>query len=225
MAELDLEHFLPYRLSVLSNRVSQGIARTYEERFGLSVTEWRVIAIIGRYPGLSATEVAQRSAMDKVAISRAVRRLLDQGRIEREHNDADRRARHLRLSDAGRAISRRNRAGRARLRAPDQGRAERRGESDAGAVDREDRGGCLGGWLVGWLVGCFLLGGARLLHGIGFRGHPNRRQGRLPQLSARGDLSGRACGSLPWLVSLVGDCLFERHIQTPAGPPHPEMPG
>lgn len=104
MATLDLEHFLPYRLSVLSNRLSQGIAETYERRFGLSVTEWRVIAIIGRYPGVSATEVAQRSAMDKVAISRAVRRLLDEGRIEREHNDADRRARHLRLSPAGREI-------------------------------------------------------------------------------------------------------------------------
>ena len=104
MASLDLEHFLPYRLSVLSNRVSRGIAETYEERFGLSVTEWRVIAIVGRYPGLSASEVAQRAAMDKVAISRAVRRLLDQGRIEREHNDADRRERHLQLSSAGRAI-------------------------------------------------------------------------------------------------------------------------
>jgi DNA-binding MarR family transcriptional regulator len=104
MTTLDLEHFLPYRLSVLSNRVSQGIAETYEARFGLSVTEWRVIAIIGRYPGLSATEVAQRSAMDKVAISRAVRRLLDSGRIEREPNDADRRARHLRLTGAGQAI-------------------------------------------------------------------------------------------------------------------------
>ena len=104
MASLDLEHFLPYRLSVLSNRVSRGIAETYEERFGLSVTEWRVIAIVGRYPGLSASEVAQRAAMDKVAISRAVRRLLDNGRIEREHNDADRRERHLQLSSAGRAI-------------------------------------------------------------------------------------------------------------------------
>lgn len=104
MATLDLEHFLPYRLSVLSNRLSRGIAETYEERFELSVTEWRVIAIIGRYPGLSATEVAQRAAMDKVAISRAVRRLLDQGRIEREHSNADRRARHLRLSADGQAI-------------------------------------------------------------------------------------------------------------------------
>jgi DNA-binding MarR family transcriptional regulator len=104
MTTLDLEHFLPYRLSVLSNRLSQGIAATYEARFGLSVTEWRVIAILGRYPGVSATEVAQRAAMDKVAISRAVRRLIDSGRLEREPNDADRRERHLRLTPAGRSI-------------------------------------------------------------------------------------------------------------------------
>ncbi|MDT8450175.1 MAG: MarR family transcriptional regulator [Wenzhouxiangellaceae bacterium] len=101
---LDLEHFLPYRLSVLTNHISQGIARTYEQRFGLSVTEWRIIAILGRYPGLSATEIAQRSAMDKVAISRAVRRLVDAGRVEREHSNEDRRARHLWLSDEGRRI-------------------------------------------------------------------------------------------------------------------------
>ncbi|MEM7054557.1 MAG: MarR family transcriptional regulator [Pseudomonadota bacterium] len=103
---LELEQFLPYRLSVLSNRVSQGIARTYQERFGLSVTEWRVIALIGRFPGLSASEVAQRSAMDKVAISRAVRNLLDQKRIEREASADDRRTRHLSLSDSGQAIYR-----------------------------------------------------------------------------------------------------------------------
>lgn len=104
MNALDLEHFLPYRLSVLSNRISQAIAERYRDRYGLSVTEWRVIAILGRFPEVSATEVAQRSAMDKVAISRAVRRLLERGLIEREHNHADRRERHLRLSAQGRHI-------------------------------------------------------------------------------------------------------------------------
>lgn len=101
---LDLEDFLPYRLSVLSNRISNGIARTYEERFGLSVTEWRVIAILGRYPGITATEVAERAAMDKVAVSRAVSRLLEAGRLERHDNDADRRAKQLYLSAEGEAI-------------------------------------------------------------------------------------------------------------------------
>jgi len=101
---LDLEDFLPYRLSVLSNRISGAIADTYQERFDLSVTEWRVIAIVGRYPGVTATEVADRAAMDKVAVSRAVGRLLDAGRLERRENHTDRRAKRLYLSDEGSAI-------------------------------------------------------------------------------------------------------------------------
>lgn len=103
-AQLDLEHFLPYRLSVLSNRISSAIAREYSQRFALTVTEWRVMAVLGRYPGLSANQVAQRTAMDKVAVSRAVARLLEAGRLERDFDAGDRRRSVLRLSGAGHAV-------------------------------------------------------------------------------------------------------------------------
>ena len=103
-AVLELERFLPYRLSVLSNRVSQTIADTYVERFGLAVTEWRVIAVLGRYPDLSANAVADRTAMDKVAVSRAVARLLDRGLLQREMHGDDRRRSVLALSEAGYGI-------------------------------------------------------------------------------------------------------------------------
>lgn len=103
-AELDLEHFLPYRLSVLSNRISSAIAREYSERLSLSVTEWRVMAVLGRYPGLSAREVAERTAMDKVAVSRAVASLLSAKRLEREFDEEDRRRSVLRLSKTGLAV-------------------------------------------------------------------------------------------------------------------------
>lgn len=102
--ELKLEDFLPYRLSVLSNQVSQGIAETYAERFGLSVTEWRVIAILGRFPQIPASQIVERSAMDKVAISRAVRRLLEAGVVERQRDERDRRAKPLSLSERGREV-------------------------------------------------------------------------------------------------------------------------
>ena len=103
---LELEGFLPYRLSVLSNTVSQAIAAEYEQRFGLSVTEWRVMAVLGRYTGISAREVAERTAMDKVAVSRAVARLLESGRIERDVASHDKRQSVLRLTATGRAIYR-----------------------------------------------------------------------------------------------------------------------
>src|SRR5690242_683751 len=101
---LELEHFLPYRLSVLSNRISDAIAREYSQRYALGVTEWRVMAVLGRWPGLTASQVAQRTAMDKVAVSRAVARLLEAGRLSRTADVGDRRRALLRLSPAGQAI-------------------------------------------------------------------------------------------------------------------------
>lgn len=102
-APLELERFLPYRLSILTNTVSQAIAREYEQRFDLSVTEWRVMAVLARYDadGLSAREVAERTAMDKVAVSRAVARLVAAGRVTRRIHDGDKRRSVLRLTAKG----------------------------------------------------------------------------------------------------------------------------
>jgi DNA-binding MarR family transcriptional regulator len=100
-AVLELDRFLPYRLSVLSNRISQDIARLYAARFALSVTEWRVLAVLGRYPDLSAGEVAERTAMDKVAVSRAVATLIRDGRLKRRTHAGDRRRSVLALSVRG----------------------------------------------------------------------------------------------------------------------------
>jgi len=102
--ELILEDFLPYRLSITSHTVSTNIARVYEKRFGVSIPDWRVIAVLGRYPGLSAVEVADRTLMDKVAVSRAVTKLIKNGRIDREFADADRRRSILNLSEEGKKV-------------------------------------------------------------------------------------------------------------------------
>src|SRR5690348_6933287 len=103
-APLELERFLPYRLSILSNTISQAIADDYQRRFDLSVTEWRVMAVLGRFEGLSAREVAERTAMDKVAVSRALARLVEAGRVDRATHDGDKRRSVLNLSEAGWAI-------------------------------------------------------------------------------------------------------------------------
>ena len=101
---LILRDFLPYRLSVLSNRISAAIAALYEGRFGLSLPEWRVMAVLGEEPGLSAAEVADKTAMDKVAVSRAVKSLRDSGRLTRTVADDDRRRSVLTLTPAGQAV-------------------------------------------------------------------------------------------------------------------------
>lgn len=101
---LQLERFLPYRLSVLANTVSAALATTYAGQHGLTTPEWRVLAVLAHEPGLSAAEVAERTAMDKVAVSRAVARLLRSDRIRRQRAEVDRRRSRLELSPAGLAV-------------------------------------------------------------------------------------------------------------------------
>ncbi len=102
--ELALERFLPYRLSILAQTVSGALSKQYGERFGLSVPQWRVMAVLGRFAPLSANQVCERTVMDKVAVSRAVATLLQRGLIERAIDDKDRRRSALRLSKKGREI-------------------------------------------------------------------------------------------------------------------------
>jgi DNA-binding MarR family transcriptional regulator len=101
---LDLDAFLPYRLSVLTNRVSNAIARHYAKRFDLSPPEWRVMAVLGQSPGLSAREVARRTEMDKVQVSRAVASLVSRRRVQKRQDRVDGRVMRLALTAGGRAI-------------------------------------------------------------------------------------------------------------------------
>jgi DNA-binding MarR family transcriptional regulator len=101
-APLDLERFLPFRLSVLANRLTRAVARVYMHRFHLSAPEWRTIAVLGLYGAMSANRVVERTAMDKVRVSRAVARLLTAGRITRRTDVEDRRRAILDLTAKGR---------------------------------------------------------------------------------------------------------------------------
>lgn len=100
---LELEKFLPYRLSLLSNRMSQAIANEYQQRFALSMTEWRVMAVLARFDGdaISASKITEYTAMDKVAVSRALSRLVASGRVARRIDNGDKRRSVLRLTAKG----------------------------------------------------------------------------------------------------------------------------
>ncbi|QDO99249.1 MarR family transcriptional regulator [Ferrovibrio terrae] len=103
-AALHLEKFLPYRLSVITNRISGALSRHYADRFGIGIPEWRVIANLGRTPGLTANEVVERSAMDKVTVSRAVAALEQKGLLAREKDSDDKRKSRLTLSVKGQGV-------------------------------------------------------------------------------------------------------------------------
>lgn len=103
---LRLNDFLPFRLSVLTNTIARRIAERYDREFGLSIWQWRVMAVLGETPGLSASAVTERTAMDKVAVSRAVAGLIDLGYLRREAARDDARRSVLALSPVGQDVYR-----------------------------------------------------------------------------------------------------------------------
>ena len=101
---LRLKNFLPYRLSVLSNTISRRIAGIYDREFGLSIWQWRVMAVTGDSPGISATDIGQKTAMDKVAVSRAIAGLTELGYLERKASSEDGRRSLLFLTKMGQSV-------------------------------------------------------------------------------------------------------------------------
>lgn len=99
-----LDKFLPYRLSITTNLVSDAIAGTYDRLFGLTIAQWRLIAVLAENDGLTQQAIGVRTRMDKVTVSRAAIALAARGLIRRMPNDHDRRSLLLLLTADGRAL-------------------------------------------------------------------------------------------------------------------------
>src|SRR6187549_712458 len=104
MSGLKLDQFLPYRLSIASNAVSDAVATAYRTLFGLRIPDWRLIAVLAEGGNMSQQALCGRTRMDKVTVSRAAIALADRGLIARASNPGDQRSRLLTLSREGWAL-------------------------------------------------------------------------------------------------------------------------
>ncbi len=101
---MDLSSFLPYRIAVLSESVSQCIAQVYRERFGLTRDEWRVLAALAGAGKVKTSAVIASTTLEKMQVSRAISRMERDGLVERLPDPDDGRSWLLRLMPAGRAL-------------------------------------------------------------------------------------------------------------------------
>lgn len=102
--KLNLDNFLPYRLSIASNALSSRIAAEYQNRFGLKIPEWRLMAVLGEGAPRTQRELVAITRMDKVTVNRAAKTLADRQLIARQAHEADGRSHHLELTATGRSL-------------------------------------------------------------------------------------------------------------------------
>ena len=102
---LDLFKFVPFRLNRLAAEVSAALAGEYQQRYGLDIPEWRVLATLGfRNDACSAQYIAHCTRTHKSTISRAVTALMERQLVERVENEEDRREFRLRMTRKGDAL-------------------------------------------------------------------------------------------------------------------------
>lgn len=100
----DVERSPRYRLAMLSRMWTSSSERIYEQQFGVTLSEWRIIAIVGGEQPINAGAIADRGLLEKSHISRLVARLVERGILNAEVDEFDGRKSWLRLTEAGRSI-------------------------------------------------------------------------------------------------------------------------
>lgn len=99
-----LEAFLPYMLNQVAEAVSKAFQDRYQKDFGITRTQWRILAHLFAQDGLTAKEIGTRIHEDKVSISRAVAALEGADRLVRRQSRNDRRFEDLHLTPIGREL-------------------------------------------------------------------------------------------------------------------------
>ncbi|WP_431274205.1 MarR family winged helix-turn-helix transcriptional regulator [Variovorax ureilyticus] len=89
-------------------RVVNLTARPFQQRVGrqhqLTLNEWRAMALLGARPGLTATQLADLTGLDKMAVSRALAGLQRHKRLHRHEDPTDLRRTRLYLSNVGKVL-------------------------------------------------------------------------------------------------------------------------
>ncbi len=99
-----LDKFFPYLVRVYYRAVSHSVSTIYERDYGLTVSEWRAMAVLGNEQPLSAGEIVTKSSIDKVKVSRAINGLTKAGYLERRVDEEDRRKVSLHLTRTGQIV-------------------------------------------------------------------------------------------------------------------------
>jgi DNA-binding MarR family transcriptional regulator len=83
---LDLDHYVPAYLTFLAGKISNSASATYRPKFGVGITDWRIMALLATEPWISAGRVCDVIGLDKAAVSRSVREMKKLGIVEADED-------------------------------------------------------------------------------------------------------------------------------------------
>lgn len=93
--------FLTFRLARVQAKLNAQSSRILKDHAGITLTQWRLLALIGNAGRTTAAVLSREVAMDKGLISRNIKTLVNDGLVQISIDPDDNRAQHLELTEAG----------------------------------------------------------------------------------------------------------------------------
>ncbi len=101
---LDLERYVPAFLTFIANKLSLSATVFYQQRFGINVTEWRIMSLLAIEPGIPASRICCVIGFDKGPVSRTLAQLQNRGLITIKTDPRDARSHSISLTPRGKHV-------------------------------------------------------------------------------------------------------------------------
>src|ERR1700737_5656536 len=100
---LDLERYVPAFVTFIANKLSRSATAFYQKRFGVNVTEWRIMSLLAIEPGIPASRICHVIGFDKGPVSRTLTMMQHRDLIAIRTDPKDGRSHSISLTAKGRA--------------------------------------------------------------------------------------------------------------------------
>ena len=101
---IDMDAFVPAALTNLAQKIAAAASATYRPRFGVGITDWRILALLAGEPWIAPVRICEATGLDKAAVSRSLRDLVNAGLIEVQKSPPNRRRLPVALTAKGLAV-------------------------------------------------------------------------------------------------------------------------
>ena len=87
---LDLDNYVPAYLTFLAGKLSRSASAAYRPKFGVGITDWRIMALLATEPWISPGRICDVIGLNKAAVSRSVASMKSSGIVEVIREDQSR---------------------------------------------------------------------------------------------------------------------------------------
>ncbi|MFT4096064.1 MAG: MarR family transcriptional regulator [Rhodoblastus sp.] len=98
---LDLDNYAVAYLTWIANKISSSASAIYRKRFGVGVTDWRIMALLAVEPWIPAGRISEVIGFDRAVISRSLAFMQERGLVETRFQDNNFRRQFIALTKAG----------------------------------------------------------------------------------------------------------------------------